>query len=54
MNTEDEQQPILEEVEVEEPVKEEDTSFRWFPLIGVVCALFYMHGAAFGWYMCSK
>lgn len=42
----------IDEIEVEEPVK--DNSLKWMPLIGVVCALFYMHGAALGWYMCSK
>jgi hypothetical protein len=42
-------------------VEEEDylpdpmaTECRWAPLITVVCGLFYLHGVALGWYMCSK
>lgn len=30
------------------------TQLKWCPLISTVCLLVYFHGAALGWYLCSK
>lgn len=37
-----------------EVVVEVAAQVKWCPLIATVCLLVYFHGAALGWYLCSK